>query len=129
MEESVIMSKNKSEKSYNAYKRMYEEWESKGYHMEEMYNFNEYKEKIFEPAKKMGMKNIARTVASSSRSWSYRETGDIINKLEKEIDIADKEARKELRQQIKGMSRKDLFNELIEEDYSNREEIEAILYG
>lgn len=118
-----------SRKSYDAYVRMYNEWQNKGYYMDTKLNYSEYKEIVFEPARKMGMPNIARTTASSSRAWSYSKVREIVNNLEGYVDIVDKEAKKELIKTIKGASRKDLFNELAGTDFVNREEAERVIYG
>lgn len=122
------MKNDRSGISYSAYVRMWGEWEAKGYHMEELLNFNEYKEHVYYNALKMGKKNIAREVASTQRSWNLHQINEIIGRLEKE-NILDKDYKKELKSTIKSSSRKEIFHALAGADYEDREFSERIIYG
>lgn len=60
------------EKSWEAYKKNFAEWEAKGYAMDERLTKKEYRER-YEEATSLGMKNIARTFAAEDRLVSASE--------------------------------------------------------
>lgn len=78
-----IRMRDRMRESFNAYKRMYGEWEAKGYRMFDRMNFKEYKQK-FALAKDAGTKNIARTFAHDSIVTTKTEARQFI----KEIGVA-----------------------------------------
>lgn len=122
------MKNDRSGISYSAYVRMWGEWEAKGYHMEKLLDFSTYKERVYYNALKMGKKNIARELASASRSWKPYQINEIVSRLEKE-GILDKEYKKELKQTLKKSSRKEIFDDLAGVDYEDREFAEHVIYG
>ena len=112
----------RAKKSYNAYKRQYLEWKSKGYHMEKLLNFKSYKTQVFDLATKIGKPNIARETARASRSWSYSELRDI---FERNQEISRDYSRKEI---LSNYSRKTFFDVVVEK-YGGYETAERVIYG
>ena len=109
-------------KSYNSYKQQYIEWKSKGYHMEKLLNFKNYKSQVFDLATKIGMKNIARETARASRSWTYSELRDIFVRNE---EIKNNFSYREI---LSNYSRKEFFD-LIVEEYGGYDKAERVIYG
>lgn len=78
-------------KSYNAYKRDWYSWKNKGYSMDindetgiaEPLSKDGYLA-VFKASKKANMKNIASTIAKSSRAITHKEALDLKASLEKE---------------------------------------------
>ena len=66
--------------SFEAYRRMYEEWKEKGYKMYKIMGIKEYRRK-FALAKDKGKKNIARTFAHGSITTTKKEARQFIREM------------------------------------------------
>lgn len=72
--------RDRMRESFDAYRRMYGEWEAKGYKMLDKMGYSEYKRK-FALAKDSGTKNIARTFAHDSIATTRTEARQFVREM------------------------------------------------
>ena len=83
---------NAFERSYRNYKRLHQEYKEKGYSIEEAFTKEQYKQKIYVPAQRMGStKNVSLLTVKEQVAYTYSAARRVTKKLNEirkaEIDL------------------------------------------
>lgn len=116
--------RSRAKSSYESYKEHREQWEKKGYSLDEELNEEKFNE-VYELAKKKGMKNIVREIAKAERTITLDFARNIINKYN-EITGENYTAKEFLSLKFKGAGDKVEYESKGKKNIRNRSNREAL---